>query len=274
MQMTPEELKGATFRGPVRFYDGRKGMAQQDFECVAEPRFGYSWRRESRHDKGRQFYTVDWTEVADLEEAARLLAEPPRSDSGAETHRRSIADFKAAPKLNYAATRAQNMAEMNADAAPFGQVRTWLHRAGNAWHQGINRYSDYERQGGRDFPFWLYRAKDAAHESYRLIYLFEHDLKEDTGLVCVMGTKCRSCPILQSVEAAMIAARDNERWPSPIEDSDIAAAKAWSCITHVLTSGTDPVDGAFLMNKRDRENAADEAERWAAIAAYEDVTTE
>ena len=54
----PNAAVGA-FRGPVRFYDGRKGMARQDYECVAEPRFGYSWQRENRQDKGRQFYTVD-----------------------------------------------------------------------------------------------------------------------------------------------------------------------------------------------------------------------
>src|SRR4051812_38086158 len=125
MLMTPAELRQATFRGPVRFLDGRKGMAQQDFECIAEPRFGYSWRRENRQDGGRQFYTVDGREVADFEEAARLLSEPAAEDSPAERARRSIDAFKASPKL-LGATRALSEAQCNVSVGPFGTVRAWL----------------------------------------------------------------------------------------------------------------------------------------------------
>lgn len=269
--MTPQELSEAQFRGPVRFMDGAKGMAQQDYECVAEPRFGYSWRRDNRRDKGRQFYTVDGREVANLDEAAKLLAAPPSADSPAEIRRRSIEAFKASPKIG-GATRALNDAELNVSAGPFGTVRSWMRRAGNAYHQGINAYADAQRKAGADFEDyrWLYEAKAGAHEAYRLMYLFEADRKADTGMVCALGKRCRECPILAPIETAMERDRNNPMWPREIEDADIDAAKAWTCIAHVLHSNGHPHDGAFIENKRDRELARDEAERWAAIAAYED----
>ena len=268
MLMTPEELKEARFRGPVRFLDGRKGMAQQDFECVAEPRFGYSWRRENRQDRaGRQFYTVDGKEVADFEEAARLLALPAEQNSPTERARRSIDEFKASPKLAYGATRALSEAKCNVSAGPMGTVRAWMRRADNAWHQGINAYATAQREAGAVFDSyrWLYNAKHAAHETYRLIYLFEDDRKADTGLVCALGTRCRDCPILAPIDAAMKRARDNPRWPRDVDDADIDAAKAWTCIAHILHSGADPVDGVFVASNRDREDMADDAERWLSL---------
>lgn len=261
-------LKEMKFRGPVRFLDGRKGMAQQDFEAVDNPRFGYSWRREDRKDRGRQFYTVDGKEVANLEEAAKLLAVPPDLESPHEVYKRRVDEFKASPKLTYGASRAQNEAEMNASAGPFGTVRAWMQRAGHAYHVGINRYADTQRQEGFDSYRWLYDAKSGAHEAYRLIYLFESDRKENTGMVCALGKRCRECPILQTIERAMIEERDNPKWPRGIEDDDIAAAKAWTCIMHVMHEKAHPIDGTFIANKNDREMAADEAERWAEVARY------
>lgn len=151
-ELTPEALGKALFRGPVAFYDGAKGMARQDFECVAEPRFGYFWRRENRKDRGRQAYMVDGKEVADLAEACRLLAAPADPDSPRERMRRDSGEFHASPRLNYSATRALSEARCNADGGPFGMMRAWLHRAGNAYHQGINAFADAERQAGREWP--------------------------------------------------------------------------------------------------------------------------
>lgn len=269
--MTPQELKDALFKGPIRFLDGAKGMAQQDYECATESRFGYSWRRENHRDKGRQFYTVDGKEVVDLDEAVVLLALPADTDSPAERRRRSIEAFKSSPKISES-TRALNDAECNVSAGPFGTVRSWMRRAGSAYHSGINDYAETQRKAGSSFDDyrWLYEAKSGAHEAYRLMYLFEADRKADTGMACALGTRCRDCSILTSIESAMEKDRTNPRWPREIEDTDIDAAKAWTCITHVLSAGGHPHDGAFVENKRDRERAVDEVERWAAVAASED----
>lgn len=267
--MTPEELKAAVFRGPIRFIDGRRGMAQQDFECVANPRFGYSWRREDRTDKGRQFYTVDGGEVADLEEAARLLAAPPPADSPAEQRRRAIDEFEASPKLNYGATRALSEAQCNVSVGPFGTVRAWMQRAGDSWHRGINLYAEWQRQGGVKFEDyrWLYAARHAAWEVWRLIYSFEADRKSETNLRCALDVRCRECPILGAIDTAMKQEQAAQRpFPREISDSDIDAAKAWTCISHVLHARGNPVDGVFVVNDRDRQAAADEAAAWASMA--------
>lgn len=171
MNSTAAELAEKKFCGPVRFYDGRKGWARQDFECIDEPRFGYVWQREHSKDKGRQFYIVDGEEVSSLDEAARLLALPPATDSADALYKAEIEAFKFSPKVG-GATRALSEARCNADAGPFGTVRAWMRRADNAWHQGINKFSMGETKQGREWASWLYHAKSAAHESYRAMYLF------------------------------------------------------------------------------------------------------
>lgn len=255
MTYTVEQLKAMKFRGPVCFRDGRKGMAQQDFESVDEPRFGYSWRREDRRDRGRQFYTVDGKEVADVDEAARLLALPEDPESPRALMRRYFEEAKGSPRLNYGASTAFNQAQNNASAGPFGTVRAWMQRANGAWHGGINQYADTERQAGRDFDSyrWLYTGKHAMHETYRGMYLFESDRKADTGLRCALGKKCRTCPILQTIEQSMQASKTREPFPSAVDEEDIDAAKVATCIAHILQTKTDVIDGAFFSRREDRE---------------------
>lgn len=268
--MDATALKEMKFRGPVRFLDGAKGMAQQDYEAVDNPRFGYSWRRENRKDKGRQFYTVDGREVADLDEAAKLLAAAPDPESPHEKYKFDIERFRFSPKLNHGATRAENDAQCNADAAPFGTLRAWMGRADGGWHRGINNYAKHQREAGSDFENyrWMYDAKHAAHESYRLMYLFGADREKDTGLTCALGKKCRKCPILAHIEDAMRYDQQHNKFGSAIEDHDIDAAKVWTCLMHVTREGGHPIDGVFVANNRDREAAADEVERWADVARY------
>jgi hypothetical protein len=254
IELTTEALGKALFRGPVAFYDYAKGGARQDFECVDEPRFGYAWKRETRSDKGRQYYMVDGKEVASLDEAARLLALPIDPESPAEIYRRHTDEFKFSPKLNYGATRALSEARCNADGGPFGMIRAWLHRSENAWHGGMNAWSDIERKAGREHPSWIYRVKSAAHETSRAMYLFDADRKEDTGLRCALGMKCRDCPILKPIEQSMIDARMRAPFPREVEDFDIDAAKVWVCIGHILSEGSDVIDGAFFRTKRDDDD--------------------
>lgn len=251
--MTPDQIKEAKFRGPVRFYDGRNGMAQQDFECVDEPRLSYAWRRENKADKGRQYYMVDGTEVADIEEAATLLAKPTDPNSPDELWRKDHEEFRFSPRIG-AATRALSEARCNGDALAFGTVRAWMRRASNPWHGGINAFADQERKAEREWPSWLYTVKSAAHETSRGMYLFMRDAEQDTGLQCALGKKCRNCPILKNIERSMQESRTREVFPSDVEDSDIAAAKIWTCIGHILTTNERVVDGVFFSTEEDRND--------------------
>lgn len=251
--LTAEALRAMKFRGPVKFYDGRNGWARQDFVCVDLPRFAYAWQRENRSDKGRQWYMVDGDEVATLEEAAERLKLPPNPNSRAEIERPEIDDFKFAPQLEYGASRAGNVAWCNASAGPFATLHSMMDRAENAWHRGINQFSDAERQAGREFPHWLYTVKSGAHELSRAMILFDMERKKDEGLRCALGVTCRECPILRTIEQAMIAAR-SDKWPSHNDDADIDGAKAFTCVGHILSSQGNPVDGVYFSRKEDRDN--------------------
>lgn len=254
LELTEEALKAAKFKGPVRFYDGRKGMAQQDFECVLNARFGYSWRRESRKERGRQFYTVDGAEVPDLAEACRRLALPPDPESPAEKMKRLFDDIQGSPKLNFGAQRANGFAHCNADASPFGTLRAWMERSDNAWHTGINAWSDASKGDENNWPRWLYTTKHAFHETFRGMYLFAAEREKATGLKCAMGKSCSTCPILKTIEQSMVAARTRQTFPQDLEDTDIDAAKVATCIGHILTSNAEVTDGAFWSTKDSRED--------------------
>ncbi|NKB56818.1 MAG: hypothetical protein GKS00_10825 [Alphaproteobacteria bacterium] len=256
LKLSIEALKDAKFRGPIAFYDGKNGMARQDFECIEEPRFSYSWRRENSCDKGRQFYMVDGKEVEDLAEACKLLALPPASDSPVEQFKRKMDELSASPKLNYGATRALLEARCNADVGAFGTMRAWMHRTYNAIHDGINKFSNIEQEAGREFPHWLYRIKSGAHEVSRAIYLFKADAKKDTGLMCALGKRCRDCLVLSTIEASMIEARTRGPFSRDIEDVDIHSAKSWICVGHILSENAKVINGEFLSTKESRSNSS------------------
>lgn len=259
VKLEASDLAKMEFRGPVAFYDGYNGWARQDFQAVNEPRFTYAWQREDRGGGGRQYYMVDGREVASLEEAAKLLALPADPDSPAERQRREISDFKASPRLVGTATRALSEAMCNADVTPFSSLRPWNQRAENAWHNGINNFSDTERRAGRDWPRWLYLVKSAAYEISRLQYLWAADREKDTGLQCALGKRCRDCSILQHIEEAMENRRTKPMGilpPREIYDTDIDAAKTWTCIGHILSERKDviDIDYSFLTTEKDRKH--------------------
>lgn len=266
MTYTEVALRALKFRGPVKFADGHAGWAQQDFECISEPRFAYAWQRQSYDDKrGRQFYLVDGREVKDLAEAADRLNAPAPADSPAEIIKRDIAEFRASPSLG--TTRALSEARCNADVGPFGQMRAFMHRAGDTWHGGINAVSDAARKEGADWPRWLYSVKSAAYEMHRLMYLWKADRKEDTDLRCALGHKCRDCGILQKIEAAFEAdrKRDGILGPKELWDEDIDAAKTLTCIGHVIGTAPDLYWEGILSTKMDRDHSEAEGRMLASL---------
>lgn len=253
VELNVTALKAAKFKGPVRFYDGRNGWARQDFECVDEPRFGYYWMRENHKDRGNQWYTVDGDEVGNLEEACRRLAAAPDPECKDNLRKRSWDEHSNSPKLNHGASRALSEARCNADAGPYGMMRAWLQRIQQPYHSGINRLSDMARRDGEEWPHWLYQAKSAAQETYRGQYLFAADREKATGLQCALGKSCRDCPILQTIEASIVEARTSGAFSYPSDDADVDAAKVWTCIQHIQSSGVQPMDGVFFSTKADRD---------------------
>jgi hypothetical protein len=253
LELTPKALSEAKFKGPTKFYDYADGGARQDFECVDEPRFGYAWQRASRADNGRQFYMVDGCEVADLDEAVRLLYLPIDPERPNAVSRGEFDEFRKSPSLNYGGSRAWNEAECNWDAGPFGMVRASVRRAENAWRVGINAFAAAEREVGRDWPRWLYEVKNAAHESYRLMDLFRSDRKTDTDLRCTLGKRCRDCPVLRAIDTAMVE-QQRMKWQSGVEDFDIDAAKTWTSVGHILRENAQVTPGGFLSTKAQRDD--------------------
>jgi len=112
------------------------------------------------------------------------------------------------------------------------------------WHVSINRHSDAMRKEGKDWPKFMYAAKDMADEVPRLAMIFKQEREGtltkthkqcsmqnevpviDNHLTCAMGKKCASCPILKSLEKTDRASGE-----------DIDLIKAWTCASHIISSG-------------------------------------
>jgi hypothetical protein len=252
--VTADILAKAKFRGPVRFFDGRKGMARQDHECVDNPRFGYSWSRENRKDKGRIFYTVDGVEVASLDDAAALLLQMPGPNSPREQFQAMLSEGPEAASRRHALMDGEHFMRQG----PFGMLMAFYQRSENAWHGGINRYSDILHKRGDPFPHWLYSVKSGTYEMARVMRLFAADRAKDAGLKCALGVSCRNCEILATIEAAMEEARtlpSGALPPRDIDDADIDAAKAMTCVGHVLTSARNVhVAEGIVSTREDRED--------------------
>src|SRR5690606_38368049 len=260
-ELTIEDLKTAKFHGPIAFYDGKKGWARQDFEWPDNPRFGYAWQRETSKDQGQTFYLADGKRVDDIEEVLAILKMPPDPESPRE---KKLAYFKKREPTINGCHVLPSEARCNADTGPFGPVRAVLQRVQHAWHVGINRFSDAERKAGRDCPHWLYDAKGAAQETFRLMYLWLRERQQDTDVICALGVRCRDCPILQNIEQALNEERARDF--RTIEDSDIDMVKTFTCINHMLQDDRRISFGEGCLHTRDdREDAAYEIERWANI---------
>lgn len=129
---------------------------------------------------------------------------------------------------------------------------TELHQLGpNRWHAAVNRFST--EVGHEHF---MYEAMNAATEVPRLTKLFA---MERTGtlpqfhqqcsqqepepiknvLTCCLGTQCSDCPFLLALEKAEL----------PPEEID--TAKAWTCVTHIISQGGDPAKEGYVLTTSD-----------------------
>jgi hypothetical protein len=236
----PEDLRRLKFRGPVRYFDGAKGMARQEYEWPRNPRFGYAWARTDHKDKGSIVYTVDGADCPGIQEAVRRLGEPPADDCPSAILKRAFTDPQWA---------LENQVGIFTTYGPFGGVKASYERAGNAWHGAVNIIAEEARAKGQthDDIAWAYRAKDLGYEAPRMFYLFRTDRAKDQQLVCARGVRVRACGYLQTLEAKMIAAREQRPGaligPPDVLDDDIDMAKAWTCITHILADPPAWIEG-------------------------------
>ena len=92
--------------------------------------------------------------------------------------------------------------------------------------------------------------------SCRALCTFSRGPREGPELRCALGTRCRDCTYLQQIEASMREAARRENLPADVDAADIDAAKAWTCIGHVLVADHEKVyDGMFLSTESDRNTA-------------------
>lgn len=152
--------------------------------------------------------------------------------------------------------------EEHQQAAPTAPVEMLVRpdsRYSHEWHVQINRFMDNagDRRDYGEHRF-MYDAKTAADELPRLAVMFgkerrgeltqvhqqcSHSSPEsvaDNHLTCCLGVKCAECPMLAAIEK--MDRRD--------DDKDFA--KAWTCVSHILSNGGDPAGEGFVMTVDDR----------------------
>jgi hypothetical protein len=125
------------------------------------------------------------------------------------------------------------------------------------WHVSINKYvNSPEMHKSNGF---MYEAKTMADEIPRMIILFKNErlgklpgehqqcsqqepeeIKEN-HLSCCKGVKCSECPQLLALELI-------ER----VTPEDIDTAKAWTCASHIVSTGGDIAREGYLMTLGDK----------------------
>ena len=133
-------------------------------------------------------------------------------------------------------------------------------RFDHEWHVAINRFMIPEKIGtdGWSASSFMYEAKTAWSESRRLALLFRmeregklakthqqcsHSAPEpvaENHLSCCLGEKCAACPYLLALDAAEITPEQRDE------------AKAWTCVTHIISKGGDPAKEGYILTVDDR----------------------
>jgi hypothetical protein len=131
-------------------------------------------------------------------------------------------------------------------------------RFDHEWHVALNRFNEVRRESGEEFLHWIYTAKSARAEMPRLANLFKLEREmalpkihqqcsmsepepiRDNHLSCCLGVKCAECPFLAMIETAQLS------------DEQKDEAKAWTCVTHIISEGGDQCGEGFVLTVDDR----------------------
>lgn len=145
------------------------------------------------------------------------------------------------------------VAMMDGEAIPPARLH---HRFDHRWHVAINRA---EAPGGWEAKRFMYDAKHAAHEVPRLAAVFgrerrgqltkthiqcSHSSPEpvpENYTTCCLGARCSECPFLLAIEAQEELTEDQR---------DLA--KAWTCVTHIISKGGDVAGEGYILTVDDR----------------------
>jgi hypothetical protein len=124
------------------------------------------------------------------------------------------------------------------------------------WHVAINRYAD-GKHGSDEYPRFMYEAKRAYRELGRMTILFKQEREgtlpkyhqqwihsapeslNDNYLSCCLGVRCSECPHLLALNG--------------LDPEMIDAAKAFTCMAHIIESGGDPALEGYLLTQSDKK---------------------
>jgi hypothetical protein len=124
------------------------------------------------------------------------------------------------------------------------------------WHVAINAF--HKDKWGDDRSGWMYEAKEASAEVPRLTLLFKmarcgelpkihrqcsHSTPEpipENHLTCCLGVRCDACPQLLALDGIQAV-------PEVIDE-----AKAWTCVTHIISKGGDVAREGYVLTTDDR----------------------
>lgn len=127
------------------------------------------------------------------------------------------------------------------------------------WHVAINKHSDSCMENNQDWPSFMYEAKAMADEVPRMAMLFSLERTNklpkthkqcsrqapvpvpNNHLKCCIGVKCSDCPALLALEGI-----------SRSTPEEIDLAKAWTCASHISSSGGDLAGEGYINTVDDR----------------------
>jgi hypothetical protein len=119
------------------------------------------------------------------------------------------------------------------------------HEFYHSWHVALNRYNT--DLGPENFKSWMYESKRLAQEVVHLKLVFGMErqgklTKEEDFLTCCLGVKCRECPELQALNKM-----------EKVTPEQMDEAKAWTCATHIVSTGGDTAREGYVMTADDRK---------------------
>lgn len=127
------------------------------------------------------------------------------------------------------------------------------------WHVSVNAHQDRIRTAGLERAGFMYDAMAAAREVPRLASLFAQERKgelrkthtacsqvpavalAENRLMCCLGTPCATCPHLTALDGMPRATPE-----------DVDAAKAWTCVAHIIATGGDMANEGYVLDASDR----------------------
>lgn len=112
------------------------------------------------------------------------------------------------------------------------------------WHVAINKHNS-GAMGTRRFASWMYDGMKMHTEIPRMTRLLLIDGEQVSNgrnrLSCCLGVPCNACEHLKALDSMRGATAE-----------EIAEAKAWTCASHIVRDGGDPMNEGYFVTPSDR----------------------